>query len=682
MKFINFFSGSAWATTNDGAWLSESVLPDLVDQFAEAWGRGECPSVERFLAGLAPSDVDEETTVRLIYEEMCLRRASGRAMTSDEIRSRFPEWQSKLERLLDCERLLAPPPAASGFPEVGDEIGPFRLLAELGRGAVGRVFLAAQPALSDRPVVVKLTPQRGVEHLSLARLQHTGIVPLYLAQEFPERRMRLLCMPYVGGVTLARLLDALAAGEATGGRDVARIIENSSRESPAAVSHHGPALQFLQRASYVQSVCWIGACLADALHYAHQRGLAHFDVKPSNVLLAGDGQPMLLDFHLARGPLRAGERQAWLGGTPGYMSPEQEAALAALRGGREAPAAVDHRSDIYSLGVLLDEMRRVGKRGAPRLEAIVRKCLARSPDDRPKDAAELALELRRTLAERTAELDQSEGVERRARLPTAALLLAMILIAAVSGSVATVRLRQARTEIARLEQEARTHTHRERAQRLARNLHEVTDRLRWLVSNPSELPPQRLEACWRPLWERRRQFLDAARALAPSEQAQVRQDLLDLPILWAELAPRERRAELLAEAEEEFDGNPLLAFLANRSETPTADQLPAMNTPWEHYVVGRTLLRDGRLASGYEILKRGAIRTPGDFWLQFTLGECAARLGRSDEALAAWSACTALAPERPEPRLRRAAMYRELGRENLAILDEEYAERLAAIEPP
>ena len=81
------------------------------------------------------------------------------------------------------------------------------------------------------------------------------------------------------------------------------------------------------------------------------------DVKPSNILVTADGQPMLLDFHLAREPIPSALPHAeGLGGTPGFMSPEQESAVAAIRSGRPIPAAVDARSDLYSLGRVFAEM--------------------------------------------------------------------------------------------------------------------------------------------------------------------------------------------------------------------------------------------------------------------------------------------------------------------------------------
>src|SRR5262249_33972169 len=143
------------------------------------------------------------------------------------------------------------------------------------------------------------------------------------------------------------------------GRARRRALDRAQASSPLAVPARGPARRLLERASYVQAVCWVGSCLADALHYAHEHGLVHLDLKPANVLLTAGGQPMLLDFHLARAPLAparaapGGGGAGGAGGTADYMPPEQRAARAAVSEGRPVPAAVDARSDLYSLGVLL-----------------------------------------------------------------------------------------------------------------------------------------------------------------------------------------------------------------------------------------------------------------------------------------------------------------------------------------
>src|SRR5205823_6064018 len=140
------------------------------------------------------------------------------------------------------------------------------------------------------------------------------------------------------------------------GRDLVDALDQIQANYPVVVPSRGPARQLLETASYVQALAWIGSCLAEALRYAHERGLVHLDVKPANVLVATDGQPMLLDFHLAQKPVRDGSQPTgWFGGTPKYMSPEQRLWAAARHADRSTLPAVDSGSDIYSLGLVLYE---------------------------------------------------------------------------------------------------------------------------------------------------------------------------------------------------------------------------------------------------------------------------------------------------------------------------------------
>src|SRR3954469_504920 len=91
--------------------------------------------------------------------------------------------------------------AAARMPEAGDEFAGFRLVHELGRGAFGRVFMAEQPELSDRQVVLKVTLDARAEVKALARLLHTNIVPVYSVHR--SGLYQAVCMPYCGSTTLA-----------------------------------------------------------------------------------------------------------------------------------------------------------------------------------------------------------------------------------------------------------------------------------------------------------------------------------------------------------------------------------------------------------------------------------------------------------------------------------------------
>ncbi len=570
---------------------------------AAAWHGGQRPPAETWLKRHPLLASDPQLAVRIIYEEVCLREELGETVDSGEIFARFPQWQNELAPLLDCHGLLQAHSEVTTYPTAGQPLGEFQLLAELGRGAVGRVFLATQPALSDRPLVVKLTPRSGDEHLSLARLQHTHIVPLYLVQDFPAEHLRALCMPFLGGDSWAHVLEDLKDRRPPHrtGRHIVELLEAAQSESVTLPTPAGPALRFLNRASYVQAICWIGSCLADGLHYAHQRGLVHLDIKPSNVLLAGDGQPMLLDFHLARDLIPAGaEAPDRLGGTKGYMSPEQQLATTAVREGRPLAIGLDQRSDIYSLGALLfeslvghlpsaDEATSRGtlRMGNPQvgrgLEDVVHKCLARDPDARYADAGELATDLRRHLADLPlVGVPNRSLAERwqkwRRRKPHSLGLVAMALVAlAVTGTVGLLyradRLREARTALSQGQQQIATHDYSPAIERLAsglqairwfpgeydlkqllqeqlnlarqarlgETLHQLVERLRFVESSNVVAPAKlsELAAGCRTVWEAREQIVQHGTSGGDAAiEENLRIDLLDLAVMWADLQIR------------------------------------------------------------------------------------------------------------------------------------------------
>ena len=394
----------------ESEWVSHQVRA-----MTAAWERGE-PITAQEVLNQYPG-LSTQNAIRLVYEEVCLRREAGQEVLTAEVVNRFPQWKEELELLLSCDRLLWPLSRTPEFPEVGERLGPFRLLSELGQGASGKTYLAAEPALADRLVVLKVIPDDQEEHLSLARFQHTHIIPLFSEQTFPDRGLRALCMPYLGGASLARLLEELAdiPVEERRGRHLLEALGRiQAGHLPVPAADEGPYRRYMEQASYIQAVCWIVACLADGLHGAHAHGLVHMDVKPSNVLIAADGLPLLLDFHLARKPIKCGERIVdRLGGTPGWMAPEQAAALRAVSLGQPVAEPVNRRADLYPLGLLLCEAlggpgagvegakgklwRHRNSRVSLGLADIVQKCLAVKPAERYFDAAILADDLRRHL---------------------------------------------------------------------------------------------------------------------------------------------------------------------------------------------------------------------------------------------------------------------------------------------
>ncbi len=356
----------------------------------------------------------------------------------------------EIKKEIPTEAETAPPPLpASGAATVAPPEGPpsveerpnvpgFEILEELGRGGMGVVYKARQMSLS-RFVALKMIlagPYAGAEHLArfraeaeaVASLQHPGIVQIHEIGSHAGRSY--LALEYVPGGTLA----GKCAGRPLPPAEAARLVET----------------------------------LARSMHYAHQRGVVHRDLKPGNVLLTEDGQPKITDFGLAKrletepgatpaGPLT---QSGAILGTPAYMAPEQA-------GGRRG--AVGPAADVYALGAILYELltgrppfgggspvdvvlqvvseepvapRRVEPTCPPDLEAVCLQCLRKEPARRYAGAAALADDLRRFLAGEHTQARPPTRVERvrrwawRRRWQLAAGAVAVCLLLALAGSLA------------------------------------------------------------------------------------------------------------------------------------------------------------------------------------------------------------------------------------------------------
>jgi serine/threonine protein kinase/tetratricopeptide (TPR) repeat protein len=320
--------------------------------------------------------------------------------------------------------------ALDSLPAPGSRFLGFRLLAELGRGTFGRVYLAQQGDLANRLVALKISVDLLGESQTLAQLQHTNIVPVYSVHQAGP--LQAVCMPYFGPTTLADVLHDLRRQPAppTSGRDLVLAVRARQERLRADLEQENDippvpeGLSRLGEMEYVQAILWLAVRLAEGLAHAHERGILHRDLKPANVLLTDEGQPMLLDFNLSADvKARAPGSASRLGGTLPYMAPEHLAAFA----GQTNP--VDARSDLYALGVILFELLTsrppfplergalgevlprlldARRRGAPLLrshnraispavESIVRHLLEPEPARRYQSAQELCLDLRRQL---------------------------------------------------------------------------------------------------------------------------------------------------------------------------------------------------------------------------------------------------------------------------------------------
>jgi len=274
---------------------------------------------------------------------------------------------------------------APALAEVAAAFPQLEILELIGRGGMGVVFKARQPKL-DRFVALKILPQSLAadaafaerftrEGRMLARLSHPNVVTIHdfgLAGGF-----FYLLMEFVDGVNLRQAMKA-------------------GRFTPA------------QALAVVPKIC-------EALQYAHNEGVLHRDIKPENILLDAQGRVKIADFGIAKlvSDPRGGKALTASGaalGTPHYMAPEQI----------EKPGEVDHRADIYSLGVVFYEMLTgelpLGRfappseksTADPRLDEVIFRTLAKEPARRPQSAGEVKTQVE-TIVESTPQVEPASS---------------------------------------------------------------------------------------------------------------------------------------------------------------------------------------------------------------------------------------------------------------------------------
>lgn len=405
----------------------------VLDDFLSRWERGESPRAEEYLDQLD----SREDAVELVYREFCLAEEAGLNPDPASFLNRFSSLGPSLSRLFRLHEAFTASQISgwcerTPLPSEGDEIGHYLLVRELGRGGFARVFLAQEGDLDHRLVVVKVSNKITQEARLLARVHHPNIVEIHWHGVVNDGEFQLIVMPFHGGATLSAVLGELRQSgrrSRSGHAFLAALDRVAAPERPpsgqprAARSHLGVN-------SYARAVAWMIARLAEALEHAYRRGVAHGDVKPSNILLTVDGDPMLLDFNLATGWQQHSITESLEdpGGTLAYMAPERLAAVATV-GAAPAPRPIHrHRADIYGLGVVLLEalcghppglpepkpptprelaqfLAEARLRGSdalirqsrasipPTLRAILARCLAPDPADRYRRAADLAEDL-------------------------------------------------------------------------------------------------------------------------------------------------------------------------------------------------------------------------------------------------------------------------------------------------
>ncbi|MEX2318187.1 MAG: serine/threonine-protein kinase [Pirellulales bacterium] len=434
-----------------------------------------------------------------------------------------PDLADELRPYLDSLQLLHGAArdmraAKTVISEAGDDaagqrarqIGDYRIVREIGRGGMGIVYEAHQKSLNRR-VALKILPfaavldQRQIarfrnEAQAAAQLHHPHIVPVFAVGQ--EQGVYYYAMQHIDGQSLEQVIAELrkgaekladqstqVAGAANGSTTTEHLVPASAPSSPRSIG----------QGDFFRTVARLGKESAEALQHAHEHGILHRDVKPSNLLVDERGKLWVTDFGLARMQTDSGMTMTGdVVGTLRYMSPEQAAGRTAL---------VDARTDVYSLGATLYELltqrqahpgddrqsllrqivevepirpRRLNPAVPIDLETIVLGAMAKSRDERYASAQALADDLERflsgkpTLARRPTIFDRTAKWARRHRSLVAVAAAALVLLTLVSAvGMALLVREQARTSAALTDAKASAQTAHQSVARAERHFRQA-----------------------------------------------------------------------------------------------------------------------------------------------------------------------------------------------------------------
>lgn len=381
------------------------------------------------------------------------------------------------------------------LPRSIPNIDGYRIISVLGQGGMGIVYRAVQDAL-NRSVALKVLPAMvgsaspaavarfRREATAAGRLHHTHIVPIY---DFGESHdAYYYAMELITGEPLNVLIQRFReqnapAASPTQFMDIFRSavpsvssdgFSLSSAGASDSVAYGGATVSTAGRGMvYYRLVARWMADAADALHYAHSEGIIHRDIKPANLIISVDGRIMVADFGLAKSADEPTVTMTGsLMGTLRYLSPEQAMAKR---------IKVDHRTDIYSLGLTLYELltlqqafpqsdekkilaaiiqkdpvapRKISPAVPPELEVICQKAIEKSPESRYPTAGAMAQDLTRYLNDLPISARAAGPIRRvvkfvKRRRAAVAMTVAIVAILGLAFAIpASIRFARERTE--------------------------------------------------------------------------------------------------------------------------------------------------------------------------------------------------------------------------------------------